>query len=124
LSNFHVKPPIDDFQAMDLDWEYCIFRCLESSGSIFGFTCNECLIWRGLFQHQSGWKVTCVQPWPRDDWTIRWCYMFTKNELTDVTWTKLLKIMFVVERTHWENLFHVAIGMRIFSVRNIAQTYW
>jgi len=29
--------------------------------------------------------------------------MFTKNELTDLIWTKLLKIMFLVERTHWES---------------------
>jgi len=30
-------------------------------------------------------------------------YMFTKNELTDLIWTKSLKITFLVERTHWES---------------------
>jgi len=27
--------------------------------------------------------------------------MFTRNEFADLIWTKLLKTMFLVERTHW-----------------------
>jgi len=27
--------------------------------------------------------------------------MFTNKELMDLIWTKLLKIMFLLERTHW-----------------------
>jgi len=29
--------------------------------------------------------------------------MFAKNELTDLIWTKLLKLMFLVESTHYES---------------------
>jgi len=39
--------------------------------------------------------------------------LFTKNELTDLIWTKLLKIMFLVERTHWEIWFIFASRIRI-----------
>jgi len=36
--------------------------------------------------------------------------MFTKNDLTDLIWTKLLKIMFLVERTHWDTVVGLIFG--------------
>jgi len=48
--------------------------------------------------------------------------MFTKNDLTDLIWTKLLKIMFLVERTHWDTVVGLIFwnSLTILLARNIA----
>jgi len=46
--------------------------------------------------------------------------MFTKNELTDLIWTKLLKIMFLVERHTEKAGLNFVNGLRILSVGNVA----
>jgi len=46
--------------------------------------------------------------------------MFAKNELTDFIWTKLLKIMFMVESMHYESGLNFVNGLRFLSADNVA----